>query len=155
VTACSVRRVGSIAAGCLLALCACGGPTATRQDVIARGNAICLSTLRALRALPPSSGTGEAALRDYLRRAIPLVEKEVIQLGTLPRPPRDRAVLEGYLAAVREAGGDYRRLATAARSGDPADVTAALSALRANPAGTLARRYGLDDCASAAIGSNP
>ncbi len=135
-----------------LAVTACGGHTATKQDVIARGNAICAGALRGIRALPPpSSGTGSAAaLSAYLQQAIPLIDKELTGLRALPRPALDRSLLTRYEAAQASAEQEYRALAAAARAGDAGAVADALAALRANPAGALAAQYGLTQCASAA-----
>jgi hypothetical protein len=149
-----LRRL--VALACLLAvvLSACGGSSATKQDVIARGNAICTDTLRAVRIAGNARGTGTsasgAALDAYVQRVVPIVEKEVAQLRKLPRPSANRALLDRYLAAVATAGRQYRWLAAAARRHDQAGVAEALGALRANPAPALARQYGLAQCAASA-----
>jgi hypothetical protein len=134
-----------------LAGCGAGGAnsSATKQDVIARGNAICAATLRAERATPSPSGTG-GSLATYFRSALPIVEKEAAQLRSLPRPARDRAVLTRYLAAMASLQRQYRALATATASGDGAATAQALAALRSSPAPALAGRYGLTQCAAAA-----
>jgi hypothetical protein len=133
-----------------VAATACGGHTATKQDVIARANAICFTALQAVRSLsPPTTGTAAlASLAGYLHKVVPIVEKEAAGTRALPRPPRDRAVLNRYVAAVSAAGTEYRALATAAARGDRAAVAQAESALRANPATALATEYGLSQCAA-------
>lgn len=136
---------------------ACGGSAASKRDVIARGNAICASTLRSVRAVaPPSAGASSAAaLNGYLRTVLPLVANEVSQLRKLPRPSADKATLDRYIAAITAAGADYRALAAAARRNDTSAMASALTALRSNPAGSLARQYGLTQCAAAAGTSAP
>jgi hypothetical protein len=141
------------AAMCAAALAGCGAggasSSATKQDVIARGNAICTATLRAERATPSPSGTG-ASLATYFRSALPIVEKEAAQLRSLPRPARDRPVLTHYLAAMGAVAHEYRALAAAAAAGDAGATARALAALRSSPAPALAGRYGLTQCAAAA-----
>jgi hypothetical protein len=136
------------AAAACVAITACGGHTVTKQDVIARANGICINALRAARSLPPpGGGTGSpAALAAYLDRLVPIVEKEASQTRALPRPARDRAILNRYVAAVSAGANQYRTLLTAAKNADSAAVSHGLAALRASPAAALAARYGLTRC---------
>jgi hypothetical protein len=142
------------AAGALtaVALGACGSHAATRQDVIARGNAICAGALRDLRVIPPAAAgqTSASALAAYLKRALPILEGEATSLRALPRPAEERALLNSYIAAMTSAVSAYRSLGRAAQGGDQAGVDAALAALRGNGASVLAARYGLTQCATAA-----
>ena len=142
----------SIAAACLAAtVAACGGHTATKQDVIARGNAICAQALREIRALPApiSGGTSTAGLAKYLAQVVPIIHTEIGGLRKLPHPPRDRALLQRFLAAMGSTEARYRAVLAAARSGDSASVSAALSALAGGASVTLAGQYGLTQCATA------
>jgi hypothetical protein len=147
------------AVACLVALtvAACGSSTATKKEVIARGNAICASTLRAVRAtVPPSGGSNTGtALNGYLQRVLPIVQKEVSQLQKLPRPDADKAVLNHYISEVAQAGDTYKTLAQAARRNDLSALAKALGTLRANPAGSLAKQYGMNQCATAAGTNSP
>ena len=61
------------------------------------------------------------------------MEKEASATRALPRPAQGRAVLDRYVAAVNASAGEYRALATAAKNGDAAAVSAGLAALRASP----------------------
>ena len=141
----------ALAAGCIAAT-ACGGHTATKQDVIARANGICISALRAVRSVPPPAGASgsPAALAAYLEKVVPIVQKEADDTRALPRPAQDRAVLDRYVAAVTASASQYRALAAAARNGDPAAVSQGLAALRASPVPALAARYGLNRCSVSA-----
>lgn len=147
------RAPGAIAAiTACLAIAGCGsGHTATKQDVVARGNAICAGALRDIRSLPApaSAGGSTGGLAKYLRQVVPIVHKEIAGLRALPRPTRDRALLDQYLAAMAAVESKYRAVLAAARSGDAAAVSGALSTLAASPAAGLAQRYGLSQCASA------
>ncbi len=136
----------------VVTLAACGSAGVTRQDVIARGNAICSSALRSIRATPPPApGPGSlAALASYLRRVLPIVEREAAELRALPRPAPNRATLERYIAAVTGSAAEYGALAAAAAHGDRSATDAVLAALRADPAPGLATRYGLTQCAGTA-----
>jgi hypothetical protein len=146
------RPRSPLAAGLIaLAVTACGGHTATKKDVIARGNGICTQTLREARV----AASGGTALSSYLPRLVPLVEKEVQQLRKLPRPAKDRAVLNRYLAAVAAEGDLYRQLAAAAQRNDTASVRRVLAHLGSNPGTSLARSYGLTACATAATTAVP
>jgi hypothetical protein len=140
------------AAAACVAITACGGHTVTKQDVIARANGICINALRAARSLPaPAVGTGStAALAAYLDRLVPIVEKQASQTRALPRPARDRAILNRYVAAVSAGANQYRTLLTAAKNADSAAVSHGLATLRASPAAALAARYGLTRCNAAA-----
>ena len=131
---------------------ACGSHTATKQDVIARANAICSASVRDVRSVaPPAAGDGTlASLSAYLQKVLPIVEKEGGDTRALPRPARDRALLTRYIAAVTAAEQQYRAAAAAAARNDRAAVAQALSALRSSPATTLARQYGLSRCSAAA-----
>lgn len=131
-----------------MALTGCGGKSATKQDVIAQANGICTRTLRDVRSVPPPTSSALPALSAYLRRVVPIVDREVARLRALPRPDEDRATLERYLAAVAKAGQDYRALARAAAQGDRAAVAGGLNTLAASPAPGLARRYGMSQCAT-------
>ncbi len=138
------------AAGCL-ALAGCGGGhSATKQDVIARANGICVNTLRQVRAVPPPKGTSLAALATYTSKVVPIVQKEASDTRALPRPTSGRTVLDRYVAAVGDSATQYRNLATAARKGDAAGVSQALAALRNNAAQTFAKQYGMTECLTSA-----
>lgn len=135
-----------------LVVTACGAHTANKQDVIARGNAICAAALRDLRATPPPAAgeTSLAGLAAYLRSIMPILQREVANLQALPRPAADRALLDQYVSAVADSGATYRALAAAAGRGDQDAVNQALAQLQANPASSLAARYGLGQCTGAA-----
>jgi hypothetical protein len=141
-------RVALAAALASLGIAACGGHTATKQDVIARANAICAGAERDLRATPPpAGGTSLSGLATYLRAVTPILQREVSNLQALPRPATDRALLNRYLSAVATSGATYRALAAAAGRGDQDAVNQALAQLGASPASSLAARYGLNQCA--------
>ena len=147
-----MRRLAptAIATACLAAT-ACGGHTVTKQDVIAQGNAICAGALRDIRALPTpaSAGSSTAALAHYLQQVLPIIHTENASLRKLPRPARDRSLLDRFLAAMGSTETQYRSLLAAARSGDSAAVTNALSADAGRTATKLASGYGLTQCANA------
>jgi hypothetical protein len=137
--------LGSIAFG----LAGCGSHAETKQDFIARANAICESALRGIRNVSPPTGTVTLlALARYLGQVTPIIETETKQLRALPRPAADRALLERYLTALRLDGAEYRAWASAARSGDRQAMSTATAALQASSAAGLAGRYGLSACAS-------
>ncbi|MFZ0039675.1 MAG: hypothetical protein WAK93_00080, partial [Solirubrobacteraceae bacterium] len=143
------RAVPALVATAALALVACGGGATSKKDVIARANAICADAVRDIRATPAPAGgqISLPALATYLRQVLPTVKKEVASLRALPRPTQNRALLNSYLAAVAASGSDYEALAKAAARGDRAGVSQALEALQTNPDESLARRYGLAQCA--------
>jgi hypothetical protein len=133
-----------------LTLAGCGGESATRQAVIARGDAICSSTLSAIRAVPPPTGSSTSALGAYLRKVRPIVDAEAAKLTALPRPAARRATLAEFLAAVRASDRAYREAAAAAARGDADGVAEALASLRTSRVTVLARRYGLGACTGTA-----
>lgn len=124
----------------------------TKQDVVARANAICASAVRAARTLPSPAGgaNSPAALTAYLRQLLPIVDHEAASTRALPRPSQDRALLNRYVAAVSLSDRQFHALDTAAGQGSAGGVSQALAALRTNPATSLAQQYGLVQCASAA-----
>jgi len=144
-------RTALVVALVALIVTACGGHTVTKQDVIARGNAICAGAQRDLLATPsPAAGeTSLPGLAEYLSAIMPILRREVSNLQALPRPAADRALLDRYVTAVASSGATYRTLAAAAGRGDQDAVNQALAQLAANPASSLAARYGLNQCAGA------
>lgn len=146
-----MRRLRRATVAACIAATACGGHTATKQDVIAQGNAICAGALRDIRALPTpaSAEASTGALAKYLEEVVPIIHTEIAGLRKLPRPARDRALLTRFLAAMGTTEAQYRTLLAAARSGDAAAVSEALSALAGGPSSKLASQYGLTQCANA------
>ena len=144
----------ALAAGVLLAGCG----SYTKQDFIARADAICTTTVRATRLIaPPSFGHAGAeqlrALAGYTAKVLPLVQDEAKQLAGLPRPPggatADKTTLTAFLGAFGALVGDYRTLETAASHANAAGVARAEAALAVSPVGSLAARYGLRSCGTA------
>src|ERR1700757_1070221 len=103
---------------CIAGLTGGGRTQVTRQDVIARGNAICAGALRTVRAIPAPAGgeSSPADLSAYLRQVAPIVEKEAKDLEALPRPAKRRTLLDRYLSAVAAEAGQYQALAAGARA---------------------------------------
>jgi hypothetical protein len=145
-------RTALVAAVAAVAVTACGGHTTNKQDVIARANAICAGAARDLLATPPPAAgeTSLPGLAAYLHAIMPILQREVSNLQALPRPAADRALLDQYVSAVTKSGTTYRALAAAAQRGDQDAVNQALAQLGANPASSLAARYGLSQCTGAA-----
>jgi hypothetical protein len=134
---------------------ACGGHSATRQDVIARADAICFQSDQSIRSVPSPVAAGApsfrspaylAAFATYLAKVRPIVAKEARGLQALPRPEQRRATLNAFIAAVAKESADYASMSAAASTGDAGGVTTALSALTRNPARSLAGRYGMTQC---------
>jgi hypothetical protein len=94
-------------------------------------------------------------LATYAGKVAPLIDKEASDTRSLPRPAKDRGVLDRYVVAVSASARSYRALVAAARDSDAAAVTQALSTLRANPSPALAARYGLTECSAAAGTKTP
>lgn len=134
------------------AVSACGGHSVTKQDVIARGNAICAIALRQIRALPAptSGGASPRAMSRYLEQVVPIIEKEIAGIRALPQPQQDRALLHRYVTAMSGTATQYKALAAAAKSGDSDAISQDLANLADSPAASLAGAYGLSQCASAA-----
>jgi hypothetical protein len=136
-------------AACVLALAGCGSHAETKQDFVARADAICAATTRELRTAAGTPPSGVPAVARYLGDVIPLLERELKQLRALPRPAARRAELDRYLAAQAQIVARYRTLAGAVRHGDAGAVNRVLAALQSSPAAGLASSYGLSDCAGA------
>ena len=131
---------------------ACGSSGESKQDFVARANAICNNTVRDVRNVAPAAIGGTVtlpALAKYLGAVAPIVASEARQLKALPRPATDQPLLRRYLAAVNATAAHYGALADAARARDRQAMSVATAALRANPAAQLATRYGLTECAGA------
>ncbi len=99
---------------------------------------------------PPAGRLAAGALATYLGKVQPIIDKEAAETRALPRPAQDRAILDRYVAAVSAEAISTSALATAARNGDSAGVSQALSALRDNAAPALAAQYGLGRCNASA-----
>jgi hypothetical protein len=130
----------------------CGSHTATRQDVIARANAICFNAQQAARSVASPAGAAPDAkmLAAYFNKLEPIVAIEARQLAALPRPTQRQATLNHYVAAVRASVADYRAAARAAAAGDSGGVTRALARLRSTGATRYAQAYGLNQCTGSA-----
>lgn len=141
-----LRRWLALAAaltGAAATLAGCGGSSSTtKHDVVAQANAICSTTVSKVRALEQNAG--DPAYYGQLAR---IVTAEAKKLKALPRPARDRAELDLFIASVNQAAGLYRQLAAAARQGDQAAVSRFTAKLAANPASTYATSYGVRECA--------
>jgi hypothetical protein len=149
----ALRARAALAAGVIsVGLAACGSSAPTKKDVIARANAICAGAQRDLLATPPPAGgeTSLPGLAAYLHTVMPILQHEVSNVEALPRPATDRALLDQYVSAMTQSGATYRALSEAAQRGDQTGVNQALAQLQANPSSSLAARYGISQCASAA-----
>lgn len=139
----------AIVAGLAALLAGCGAYT--KQDFIARADAICASTVRKTRSISPSAvgsskGQQGASLAGYLALVAPIVKSEATQIGALQRPAQDRATLLEYLAALRQVANEYGALAAAVQRRDTQAVANTEAALRTSPLTSLASRYGLREC---------
>ena len=153
-------RVGSLAAVIAVALsvAGCGGHSVTKQQVVARANAICFASLQSIRSVPGPTVSDPSfsnrrfllAFGRYADKVVPIIDGEVGKLRALPRPAQDTHTLNAFIAAMASERVDYHALATAAGRGDSAGVNDALGSLRANPAGKLASTYGLKQCTGTA-----
>ena len=142
----------------VLVLAGCGSHAVTKQDFIARADAICASAIRGERNVAASAGGGAVSLRAlarYLGAVVPIVNSEVAQLRKLPQPGADRGLLGQYLVAAQAAAGDYASLASSARAGERTAVNLKSAALQSSPAASLAARYGLTTCAGATATVTP
>jgi len=145
--------VTALALTCAGALAACGAAY-TKQDYIARADAICASAVRDARAVPPPvlTGTGSqqlAGLAQYLTTVLPIYESEARQLRGLKLPQEtssSKVALQRFLAALSAATAELRGLARAARGKDAQGVAVAEAGLRANTADPLAASYGFKSC---------
>jgi hypothetical protein len=162
-----VRRswsIGSVGAplaalGAAALLAGCGGSHGpTKQQVVARANAICFASLQSIRAVPgPTAADPSFSNRKFLTafgryadRVTPIIDGEVAKLRDLPRPAQDVHTLNGFITAMSKERADYHALATAATRGDTAAFSDAVASLRASPAARLAHAYGLTQCTGAA-----
>ena len=128
----------------------CGGHAATRQDVIARANAICFTAQQAARSVSSPAAGDTKALAAYFDKVEPIVAKEAKRLAALPRPQPRRATLDHYVNAVTASAAGYRAAARSAAAGDAGGVTQALAKLQAGSATRYARAYGLSQCTGSA-----
>jgi hypothetical protein len=138
-----------------LLLAGCG--SYTKQDFIARADAICVNSVRATRLIaPPTFTTAKAqqlrALAAYTAAVLPIVQTETDQLRALRRPrgtATETSRLTGFLAAFTNVAADYRALETAAAAADSRGVARAEASLTASPVHSLASAYGLHSCGTA------
>jgi hypothetical protein len=141
-----------IVATVLLGLGGCGSSAPSKQDVIARGDAICESATRAALAVTPTFLPGGRLSPRYYQQTAPIVEAELRSLLALPRPSQDGAVLQRFLAAVSALAVVYRQILAAADRGDTAAIAALnAQAPRIDSTGP-ALRYGMDGCAHSGAG---
>ena len=128
------------------------GTSYTRQDFVDRANGICTNALSQTRAIAPAGAPqSNRALATYLRRVLPIAQREASQLRALRRPPgsdADKAALARYLSALDDEVAVTKRLRDAAARGDGDGVSAAETDLQSNQAEALAAKYGLKSCAA-------
>jgi hypothetical protein len=146
-------RLSLVAAAVIASLAGCGSSTVTKQDFVARANAICNNALRQTRSIAPAAaGTSKnQALSVYLTRLLPIVETESKQLHALKQPSqtdREKALLGSYFAALDGVVRGFRQLQAAAGQGDTQGIANAEAGLRASPVAARASSYGLRACAS-------
>jgi hypothetical protein len=97
-----------------------GGERLSRDDYVAKADAICLATVKKRQALPVP--TGLAGIPRYIDRALPLLDSARSDLRALRPPSELEDEVEAWLAAIgdeRDALDDLRR---AARDKDAAKV---------------------------------
>lgn len=145
-------RLSLAAAATIVCVAGCGSKY-TKQDFVARANAICTDTLSQTRSIPPvATGTPKnRALSAYLAHLVPIVESEAKQLHALKPPPqtdREKAQLTSYFAALDGVVRGFRELQSATGSGDPQAIADAEAVLRASPVEARAAAYGLRACAA-------
>jgi hypothetical protein len=151
---------GGIAAGTATALAAmliagCGS-SYSRADFVTRAEAICTSTLDAVRELTPPDQAGSRAARDaslaaYLEELVPLMRRQLRRLRALPPPPQTGAqarAVHAYTTALGGSIAQFTVLAGAARSGKGVLVTATEAALASGQLPRLAAASGLRTCSS-------
>jgi hypothetical protein len=146
----AARTRGTAAWLALVALVAACGGSYTKQDFVARANAICADALRQTRAIPPPTGAqNNRSLAAYLAQVLPIAQSEASQLRALRSPPgtaREKALLARYFSASTQQVAAIRQLKAAAARGDAQGVAEAEALLRASPVTALATRYGLRSC---------
>jgi hypothetical protein len=141
-----VGAIAVIAAGCGGGG---GGDRLSRDDYVAKADAICLATVQKRQALPVP--TGLAGIPRYVDRALPLLDSARSDLQALRPPPE----LEDEVASWLEAIGDERNalsdLRRAARDKNAAKVRTIGSqgAAIEQRARSRARAIGLVACANA------
>jgi len=143
------RRAAAAVVGTLL-LAGCG--SYSKHDFVSSANAICASTVRQLRAVPPPTSGSTHDLGAYLAQELPIVQSENRQIHALRHPSQSKqqqALLTGYLSTLSAYASDFEQFAKAAAGGDRATLADAESSLRNSPVAARAASYGLSSCASA------
>jgi hypothetical protein len=146
--------VATVAATASMILAACGigggSDTLSRDQLIARGDAICRDgrgAFRSIQATPPKSAKQAAA---QTKKLIATAEAEIKQLRALRAPDELRAPLDTYLAARTEGVGLLREAQVAAARNDPQGYVNANKKLRQGQAKRydLARKVGFSVCSN-------
>jgi hypothetical protein len=154
-----MRRPHAIAVAVVIVaalVAGCGGHAASRQDVIARANAICFTAQQAARSVasPTGAAPDTKMLAAYFDKLAPIVAKEARQLAALPRPRPRQTTLNHYIDAVGASVADYHAAARSAAAGDSGGVTQALARLQSTGATRYARAYGLNQCTGSSSATN-
>jgi hypothetical protein len=144
-----VRALRATPALLALAAVLAGCGSYTRKDFITAADAICSSTQRQTRAIPPPTASTLPALGAYLGHVVPVLQAESKQIRALGRPVQttaERIALDSYLTALSQSVTGYKQLQAAAAANDAKAVASAEAALRANEVASLAANYGLRSC---------
>jgi hypothetical protein len=145
-------RLGVLAAAGTVLLAACGGgspkPEPLTHAELTRGaDAACARASARVRAVEPP--TAFSGLREYAIAVQSIGEDLERDLEALTPSAQDRAKLDAYRAALRQANDVAGQLATAAGHGDRTAVRSLSGRVAESDLGVLAARAGLSECATA------
>lgn len=135
---------------CLLVVTAAacgGGDRLSREEYVAKADAICEKYGKQLDALPEPQTVAEVA--GVAERALPIARKGVDELRRLEPPEELESKVDDWLARDAKNVQAIENLRDAAKDGDPAKIRSIVAESAANEkkADALAREIGLAKCA--------
>lgn len=123
-----------------------GGDRLTREQFVAQADAICKRQVARIKAVPQPKTLEE--LEEYADKVLPLAREEIDQLRELEPPEADEEKVDRMLDEVEATVSAVERIGAAAKSGDQAELQAAIAEGQAADARAerVARELGLKVC---------
>ncbi len=146
-----MRAAALVAALAALAAAGCGGgggERLSRDDFVAKADAICAGALADERKL--AAPTAISDIPGYVDKALPIVDHTISRLRELRPPAEIQSQVDDWLGKATQARGQLNTLRSAARTGEEATVhtAAATETGLGEQRDAAARQLGLTSCAS-------
>jgi len=146
-------RAAAVVALAALAVSGCGGgggktQRLSRDEYVAKADAICAQAVKQQKALPTPSSIDE--IPAYVDKALPVIDDAIAKIRKLKPPVTMEQGVKAWLDQTEATRSELTKLRSAAKSGDPTKVrkVAAKGTQMDSERSALARSIGLTTCAN-------